>query len=143
MAYNRTLTGPHPDSSFLVRAGLVVVVGVEETVLLPAGVVWPGAGALPDRLMEWLCPAQTFLSEQEGTVPWVASPREIEFTTALVQVQWLRNRALLGERLGRLSGLIEVDRHSQYALAAMLGVSRERLTPALGAYRARDRNAAD
>ena len=143
MAYNRTLVGPHPDSSFLVHAGLVVVVGVEETVLLLPGVVWPGAGALPEALMAWLCPAQTFLGEKDGTVPWAASPRDIEFTTALVQVHWLRSKELLGERLARLSTTVEVGIQSQYALAAMLGVSRESLTQALVTYRNRGGNAAD
>jgi hypothetical protein len=143
VTYNRTLEGPKPDQSFLVRAGVVVVVGIEETVLLPAGVVWPGSGALPEELMAWLAPAQTFLGEKDGAVPWEASPREVEFTTALVQVHRLRSKAPLAERLEQLGELIDVGVHSQYALAAMLGARRESLTHGLSTYRARNRNAAD
>jgi hypothetical protein len=143
VTYNRTLAGPHPDSSFLVHTGVVAVVGSTETVLLPPGVVWPGVGALSEELMDWLCPAETFLGAKDAAVPWMASPRDIESTTALVQVQWVRSRALLSERFGRLSTLVDVEGLSQASLATMLGASRESLSCALSLQRARNRHAAD
>lgn len=145
MAYNRTLEGPDPDSSFLVRAGLVAVVGPTETVVLPAGAIWPGTAALPPDLMEWLRPARTYLSQEDGAVPWVASPREAEFTGTLVLAQWLRDTAPVRTRLARLGQLVEVEAHSHVALAAMLGVHRETMTFARSGRRSRgrDRNAAD
>lgn len=132
MSKNRTLRGPDPDKAFVVQAGVVAVVGARQSVTLPAGVVWPGQAQLPAELLAWLEPAEVIAAPGSAVAPWVATPRDIEWCTALVQVQQLRASPHTGERLAQLDtlGLTDVALNSHVSLAALVGVTRESVSHA-------------
>lgn len=50
MICHRVQYGPAAAESFMVVQGLVALIGEGGTVILPAGMVWPGSRALPGSL---------------------------------------------------------------------------------------------
>lgn len=143
VVYNRVRPGPDPDSAFRVTTGLVAVVGLERTVVWPAGLVWPGAGLLPEPLMIWLAPTETHLTPESQWEACEATERDIEVAAAVVLVQRIQSRGPMIDRLTYLASMVDPDRSSQYTVASLLGTTREALTKNMTRWREEGRQAAD
>lgn len=124
--YNLLQHGPEPEFPFLLVSGLAAVVGgAGRSITLAPGVIWPGTARLPADLMAWLNPDETYVTEGAEWAPWDPSPREVEFTSALVLAQVLRDPMTLVGRIEQLSLRVDLAAQSHHTLAALVGSTRE------------------
>lgn len=143
VSYNRTIYGPDPEKAFRVQAGLVAIVGLEHSLVWPAGLVWPGVQALPTDLREWLAAVETRLTPEAQWAFCAPSTRDIEVAVALIQVQRLQSRAEMIDRMDYLTAWTNPNECSHYTIASLLGTSRETVTKVVARWRSRRSQAAD
>ncbi|MBZ9715309.1 hypothetical protein [Deinococcus multiflagellatus] len=132
LPYRRRIPGPDPAQPFTVLQGVAVVIGLHDSVTLPAGATWPGTWRLSPEVQSQLQPWETRLLGNTVVTPWTPTPREVEFAAALVVAQLLRGRSPLPERQALLrhclpaTGQAEPG-HNLDTLGAALAVSRSTL----------------